>query len=87
VKDISNASDLAPLSALGWSKFFEEQLELQEAHLVPCRISSVHRARLSAISQTGGVQLSLSPQASTGDFAVGDWVLANPETATPAPRP
>jgi ribosome biogenesis GTPase / thiamine phosphate phosphatase len=80
VNDNSDASGLVPLSTLGWCKFFEEQVELEEAHLVPCRIATVHRARLSAISQTGAVKLTLSPQTSTGDFAVGDWVLAHPQT-------
>lgn len=44
------------------------------------RISSVHRDRLSAISQTVGASLKLVRKASTADFAVGDWVLAAPQT-------
>lgn len=80
MKDNSEASGLVPLSALGWSGFFEEQLGLQETHLVQCRIAAVHRARLSAISQMGGIKLTLSAQTNTGDFAVGDWVLAHPQT-------
>jgi ribosome biogenesis GTPase len=76
---VDPAGQMAP-SSLGWSEFFEEQLEVQEAHLVPCRIAAVHRARLSAISQTGAIKLTLLPQSITGDLAVGDWVLADPQT-------
>jgi ribosome biogenesis GTPase len=68
------------LSALGWSVFFEDQLQPDEAHLVPCRIATVHRDRLTALSKAGLVDLSLAPQIKTGEFAVGDWVLADPET-------
>jgi ribosome biogenesis GTPase len=68
------------LSAFGWSAFFEDQLQPDEAHLSPCRIAAVHRDRLTALSEAGPVELSLAPHAKTGEFAVGDWVLADPET-------
>ncbi len=68
------------LSSLGWSDFFEDQLEAHEAGLAPHRIATVHRARLTAISQTGLVGLTLPVHSQTGDFAVGDWVLADPQT-------
>ncbi len=44
------------------------------------RIATVHRARMTAISQTGPVKLVLAAHANTGDFAVGDWVLVDPQT-------
>jgi ribosome biogenesis GTPase len=69
-----------PLSSLGWSAFFEDQLEPYEAGLAPHRIATVHRARLTAISQTGPAELTLPVHSQTGDFAVGDWVLADPQT-------
>jgi len=66
---------------LGWSAFFDEQLDGDErAAFVPMRISTVHRARLTANSATGTVRLSLPVHTKTTDFAVGDWVLADPET-------
>ncbi len=69
------------LASLGWSKFFSDQLESLETDLVPMRVSTVHRARLTAISQTGQVKLTLPTAASTtADFAVGDWVLVHPQT-------
>ena len=68
------------LTALGWSGFFDEQLTAQESHLAPMRIASVHRSRLTAISSSGQVRLDLPSKASTADYAVGDWVLAEADT-------
>jgi ribosome biogenesis GTPase / thiamine phosphate phosphatase len=75
--DIAHTQSLA---SLGWSSFFEDQLAPHEAGLAPMRIANVHRARLTALSQTGLVKLILPAHTNTGDFAVGDWVLANPQT-------
>ncbi len=66
------------LESLGWSEFFAEQLQPGEEDLVPRRIAEVHRSRLSVASQTGLVRLGISHQVNTGEFAVGDWVLAKP---------
>ncbi len=68
------------LEALGWSDFFSHQVEPTEAGLVPVRIATVHRARMTAISQFGPIRLTLGPYVNTGDFAVGDWVLVDPGT-------
>ncbi|MGV8935585.1 MAG: ribosome small subunit-dependent GTPase A [Allorhizobium sp.] len=78
--EASDPSHAERLAALGWSAFYAEQLEPHEATLIPTRISSVHRARLSAISLDGPVTLELAHKTNTGDFAVGDWVLAEPLT-------
>jgi ribosome biogenesis GTPase / thiamine phosphate phosphatase len=67
--------------ALGWSAVFADQMSAAEAHLAPMRIATVHRARMTAESALGPVRLALPPQANTADYAVGDWVLADPETA------
>ncbi|GGD02499.1 ribosome small subunit-dependent GTPase A [Aureimonas glaciei] len=74
--------DAPPLSpaALGWSDFFAEQLGPEDAGLSPRRIANVHRARLTALSPGGTVRLVLPPHANTGAYAVGDWVLVDPET-------
>ncbi|MEP7455026.1 ribosome small subunit-dependent GTPase A [Phyllobacterium sp. SB3] len=69
----------AALENLGWSDFFQSQLEPHDIASVPMRISKVHRARLVAISPAGSVNLVLSAQANTAEFAVGDWVLVHPE--------
>ena len=74
---MTGPSDLA---ALGWSPFFADQLTAEEAGLAPRRIASVHRARLSAVDGGDDDQLKLPPHSTTGDFAVGDWVLADPLT-------
>ena len=44
------------------------------------RIGSVHRDRVTVVSELGPVQLELSAQSHTTDFAVGDWVLVDPGT-------
>ena len=68
------------LAALGWHAFFQDQLLGEEADLVPMRIAIVHRSRLTAISVTGTHTVFLPHKVRTTDFAVGDWLLVNPET-------
>jgi len=68
------------LAGLGWSDFFEDQVEPREADLVRARIATIHRTRLTGISETGPLGLTLPVHARTRDFAVGDWVLAEPDT-------
>jgi ribosome biogenesis GTPase / thiamine phosphate phosphatase len=68
------------LEGLGWSDFFADQLEPDEVGLVPVRIATVHRARLGGMSQFGHVRLELAPNTTTNDFAVGDWVLVEPQS-------
>jgi ribosome biogenesis GTPase len=72
--------DAPSLASLGWSPFFEEQMEPAERHLLPMRIATVHRARMTAQGPQGPVRLDLSGRMKTTDFAVGDWVLVEPET-------
>jgi ribosome biogenesis GTPase len=68
------------LSDLGWSEFFETQLETSDLGFAPRRIAAVHRARLTGLSQRGLVQLGLPVHTNTGDFCVGDWVLVDPSS-------
>jgi ribosome biogenesis GTPase / thiamine phosphate phosphatase len=68
------------LELLGWSDFFADQLEPSEADLVPLRVASVHRSRIEVIGLVGPFELELPGQANTAEFAVGDWVLADPRT-------
>lgn len=65
---------------LGWSEFFADQIEADDQDFTPYRIAEVHRARLSVISDAGLVRLTLPPRANTAEYAVGDWVLVEPET-------
>lgn len=74
-----DARDLS-LASLGWSDFFSEQVQPEEAALVPMRIATVHRSRMSAVSSAGSVRLMLAPHTDTGQFAVGDWALVDPAT-------
>lgn len=75
-------TDAVALPDLGWSEFFAAQCTQDEADLVPARIATVHRARMSAVGAAGPVRLVLPVHTNTGDFAVGDWVLVEPDTLT-----
>ncbi len=61
-------------------------MEPGDAGLVPLRIASVHRDRVTAVSEHGPVRLALSAQSLTTDIAVGDWVLVDPTTRLLARR-
>ncbi len=63
------------LSDLGWSSHFAAQ-HAAESSCTPFRITAVHRDRLTGLSPDGEFPL-LTPDQSTGSFAVGDWVLAD----------
>lgn len=76
----SSAQHAVSLATLGWSTFFDEQVEPGEAELAPMRIATVHRDRVTAMSEHGPMRLKLAAQTNTTDFAVGDWVLVARET-------
>lgn len=65
------------LNDLGWAPFFSNQPHTHST-LTPFRIIEVHRDRLIGLGQAGSVSL-VTPHGPTGSFAVGDWVLADPE--------
>jgi ribosome biogenesis GTPase len=69
-----------PLQSLGWSDFFAAQRQPDDAALVPMRVATVHRTRMTALTPSGPVKLVLAVHTNTGNFAVGDWVLVDPET-------
>ena len=68
------------LSGLGWTDFYAEQITPEDAGLVPMRIASVHRSRLSAQTGQDQIRLELPLHVTTNDFAVGDWVLVDPDS-------
>ncbi len=68
------------LPALGWNAFFAEQCGPEDVGLLPARIATVHRARMSAIGQEGPIRLALPVHTDTGAYTVGDWVLVEPGT-------
>ncbi|HTO32322.1 MAG TPA: ribosome small subunit-dependent GTPase A [Pararhizobium sp.] len=77
---VTTQAEQAFLVSLGWSDFFASQVEPDEAGLLPRRIAEVHRTRLSIMSENGPERLVIDIQTNTADFAVGDWVLADPKT-------
>lgn len=69
------------LADLGWSAHFAAQIAddlAQPCH--PMRIASVARNRLTGLSPAGERLLIPPSDRTTGAFAVGDWVLADPDT-------
>ncbi len=66
------------MTDLGWSSHFAGQLADYPDDAQAYRISEVHRAHLIGLSEDGITHLT-SPNLSTGDIAVGDWVVTDPE--------
>ena len=64
------------LADLGWSAHFLNQLTPDDLTNYPAaRLTSVHRARVEALAETGPRMLFLRPDMPMADLAVGDWVL------------
>jgi ribosome biogenesis GTPase len=70
----------APLASLGWTPFYEDQLSAEEQDADRLRIATVHRTRMTAQSPDGSIRVALPKGMKTTAFAVGDWILAEPET-------
>lgn len=67
------------LADLGWSDIL--RAEAADHPGAPARLSSIARDRLVALTPGGDIALTLPGGRSTGDFAVGDWVLHDPTSA------
>lgn len=64
------------LTDLGWNAHFLRQIDIDDiANAVPARVSAVHRDRVEVLGAEGAESLHLPPGLSTGEIAVGDWVL------------
>ncbi|MDP2740499.1 MAG: ribosome small subunit-dependent GTPase A [Pseudorhodobacter sp.] len=73
--------DQPALTGLGWSEHFEAQLEPGEAEaLLALRLSGVQRSRATGLGLAEPATLHFPPGITSGDVAVGDWVLADPKT-------
>lgn len=71
-------TDNLTLADLGWSAFFMSQLDIEEIETtMPARVAGVHRDRVSVFTTDQKIDLVTPVGTSTGDIAVGDWVLAN----------
>ncbi|MDO8290533.1 MAG: ribosome small subunit-dependent GTPase A [Parvibaculum sp.] len=69
------------LADLGWSAHFSSQIGPDvSANMPPARISDIHRDLVMAKSALGDLTLELPSDMRAGDFAVGDWVLCDPES-------
>jgi ribosome biogenesis GTPase / thiamine phosphate phosphatase len=70
----------AVLTSMGWGAFYADQIGPDDAGLIPARVATVHRARVTALSDQGRLRLMLPHRVDTSAYAVGDWVLVDPET-------
>ncbi len=69
----------ASLHVLGWTPALQNQLGPEDLGLEPMRVSAVHRSKMTAFAVGGQAKLSPPAGMTTADFAVGDWVLADPQ--------
>ncbi len=67
------------LADLGWSPYFQDQQDDPALH--PMRLTSVTRSALIALGPDGSARLKPPSDVSTGDYAVGDWVLSDGDIA------
>lgn len=67
-------SDRLSLRDLGWSPFFQADLDPSETAL-PARVAAVHRAAIDAATPDGSRRLGLPPTLPAATLAVGDWLL------------
>lgn len=67
------------LTDLGWSDHFAAQIADLPAPLHPARLTSVARTRIAALTPDGPLPLLAPAHTPTGAFAVGDWVLFDPD--------
>ena len=78
---LAQDSPLTPiitLAELGWTNRFVSHCDVDELEsLTPARLSGVQRATVTGLTLDGPVDLTLDPGTSTGEMAVGDWVLAD----------
>lgn len=65
------------LDDLGWSDFFQSQLTDDDAAYVPMRVSEVHRSKIRALSPSGAHLVVFPSHITSGDVAVGDWVVVD----------
>ena len=70
-------TDHPSLTSLGWSEFFQSQLDEGEQSLTPTRICGLHRARIDGLTSDGPVALPLTGTQTAGELAIGDWLLSD----------
>lgn len=75
------------LADLGWSGFFQSQLELADIETGrPVRVQAVHRDALDVTGVDGDERLVRSGSADLLDATVGDWLLLNCRNGRPLRR-
>ena len=67
-----------PLSQLGWTAFFQQQLTLDEwTETTPARVMAQHRSQLTLCCEQGSLDLPV--HTAMPPLTTGDWLLLNPD--------
>lgn len=73
---------LLSLADLGWSADFLRQCDLTEiGRFPPARVTAVERDRIMVLTESGPTSLRPPDGLSTGEVAVGDWLLCDADRA------
>jgi ribosome biogenesis GTPase len=69
-------ADESRLTDLGWSEdYLDGVAPAEKEALSPARVTGIHRDRVAVLDAFGAKVLTLPPSLSSGEVAVGDWVL------------
>lgn len=75
---------VSALAGLGWSAFFQSQLDLTEIDTsLPVRVLAVHRNALEVDGGDGPERLVMTGNALDLEVTVGDWLIAGRDTRRP----
>lgn len=76
--------NVSALADLGWSAFFQSQLDLTEIETCrPARVVAVHRGALDINGGDGPERLAITGNALDLDATVGDWLVTECSTSRP----
>ena len=72
------------LSDLGWTAFFQSQIDIDELETVtPLRVTEVHRNAILATGADGPKRLPMTGDMADHGVAVGDWLIIETESEHP----
>ena len=77
-------TDTIALPDLGWGPFYQSQLTIDEFETTqPVRISGVHRTAIDVLASDGPSRVNTTPDFTSADLTVGDWLLIDQATGDP----
>ena len=77
-------SNTITLPDLGWTAFFQSQIEIEEIETVtPLRVTEVHRNSILATGADGPTRLPMTGDLADHGVAVGDWLIIDTASEHP----